>query len=360
MPDPIATEFGQVYEEQNLGVPLEQSLKNILVRMPNMDLKFFVTAVAIQKQAGGDMAEILDKIGYIIRERFKIMGQVQALTGEGRISGVVLMALPIALFFAVYYLNPTYIMLLFTEDTGPQNDRRRGGLADSRRDHDQENRQHQNLTDGIKILTAWPEDGPVMGFANLLPWAIFGVISFGAWARSTSSRRGPPARCERLEELRDPTLRNRDRIRARSGMGAVVEMAAPALSKALQPKTELEQSELKRRMANAGYNVADGRPALPRDQVRHDDRRRAARQRLRPHPLGSDAERLDLDRRRGRPRLLSARNRARVGEAIAAGTNLPAASRYPGPPGRLRRSRLGSRRRHASRLRRTDSIRPQS
>jgi tight adherence protein B len=118
MPAPISTEFGQAYEEQNLGVPIEQSLKNILVRMPNMDLKFFVTAVAIQKQAGGDMAEILDKIGYIIRERFKIMGQVQALTGEGRISGVVLMALPIALFFAVYYLNPTYIMLLFTEELG--------------------------------------------------------------------------------------------------------------------------------------------------------------------------------------------------------------------------------------------------
>jgi tight adherence protein B len=118
MPAPISTEFGQAYEEQNLGVPIEQSLKNILVRMPNLDLKFFVTAVAIQKQAGGDMAEILDKIGYIIRERFKIMGQVQALTGEGRISGVVLMALPIALFFAVYYLNPEYIMLLFTEELG--------------------------------------------------------------------------------------------------------------------------------------------------------------------------------------------------------------------------------------------------
>jgi len=86
--------------------------------MPNLDLKFFVTAVAIQKQAGGDMAEILDKIGYIIRERFKILGQVQALTGEGRISGVVLMALPIALFFAVYYLNPQYVMLLFTEAIG--------------------------------------------------------------------------------------------------------------------------------------------------------------------------------------------------------------------------------------------------
>ncbi len=118
MPAPICEEFSHAYEEQNLGVPIEVALKNMLKRMPNMDLKFFVTAVAIQRQAGGDMAEILDKIGYIIRERFKILGQVQALTGEGRISGVVLMGLPIALFFAVYYLNPDYVMLLFTEELG--------------------------------------------------------------------------------------------------------------------------------------------------------------------------------------------------------------------------------------------------
>ncbi len=118
MPAPIAIEFGRAYEEQNLGIPIEQALKNILKRMPNMDLKFFVTAVAIQRQAGGDLAEILDKISYIIRERFKIMGQVQALTGEGRISGVVLMGLPIALFVAVYYINPKYVMLLFSEPDG--------------------------------------------------------------------------------------------------------------------------------------------------------------------------------------------------------------------------------------------------
>ncbi|MCH7988518.1 MAG: type II secretion system F family protein [Planctomycetes bacterium] len=120
MPAPLSTEFAIAYEEQNLGVPLEDALKSMLKRMPNMDLKFFITAVVIQRQAGGDMAEILDKISYIIRERFKIMGQVQALTGEGRISGVVLMILPIALFFAVYYLNPDYIMLLFTEELGRQ------------------------------------------------------------------------------------------------------------------------------------------------------------------------------------------------------------------------------------------------
>jgi tight adherence protein B len=118
MPAPISTEFEIVYESQNLGVSIEQALKDMFRRMPNMDLKFFVTAVAIQRQAGGDLAEILDKISHIVRDRFRILGQVQALTGEGRISGIVLMALPIALFFVVYYLNPDYIMLLFTDPLG--------------------------------------------------------------------------------------------------------------------------------------------------------------------------------------------------------------------------------------------------
>jgi len=118
MPAPISTEFGNVYESQNLGIPIEQAMKDMLRRMPNLDLKFFVTSVVIQRQTGGDLAEILDKISHIIRERFKILGQVQALTGEGRISGIVLMALPIALFFVVYHLNPDYIMLLFTDPLG--------------------------------------------------------------------------------------------------------------------------------------------------------------------------------------------------------------------------------------------------
>ena len=90
----------------------------MLKRMPNVDLQFFVTAVAIQRQAGGDLAEILNKISGLVRERFKILGQVKALTGEGRISGIVLMALPIALFFAVYYLNKDYVMVLFEHEDG--------------------------------------------------------------------------------------------------------------------------------------------------------------------------------------------------------------------------------------------------
>lgn len=118
MPDPISSEFGRVFEEQNLGVPLEESLRAMTERVPNLDLRFFATAVILQRQTGGDLAEILDKIGSLIRDRFRIWGQVQALTGEGRLSGVVLLALPVFLFFVVLYLNPDYVMVLFTDPMG--------------------------------------------------------------------------------------------------------------------------------------------------------------------------------------------------------------------------------------------------
>src|SRR5262245_16608299 len=83
MPAPVADEFLRVYEEQNLGIPVEEALKSMCDRVPNLDLRFFVTSVLIQRQTGGDLAEILDKIGYVIRERFRILGQVKALTAEG-------------------------------------------------------------------------------------------------------------------------------------------------------------------------------------------------------------------------------------------------------------------------------------
>ncbi len=118
MTAPIGTEFGRVFEEQNLGIAIDEALETMTTRIPNLDLRFFATAVILQRQTGGDLAEILDKIGTLIRERFKIYGQVQALTGEGRLSGVVLLALPPLLFLAVYRLNPEYEMALFTDEMG--------------------------------------------------------------------------------------------------------------------------------------------------------------------------------------------------------------------------------------------------
>ncbi len=118
MPAPVAEEFGRVYEEQNLGITIEDAMDNMCGRVPNLDLKFFVTSVAIQRQTGGDLAEILDKIGYVIRERYRILGQVKALTAEGRLSGVVLIALPIVLFLVMLHIQPDYVALLWTHPTG--------------------------------------------------------------------------------------------------------------------------------------------------------------------------------------------------------------------------------------------------
>ncbi|OHB77753.1 MAG: secretion protein [Planctomycetes bacterium RBG_16_64_10] len=118
MVNPIAKEFGRVFEEQNLGIPLDEALESMTERIPNLDLRFFATAVVLQRQTGGDLAEILDKISRLIRERFALWGQVQALTGEGRLSGAVLLALPPFLFVVVWRLNPDYIVPLFTDPLG--------------------------------------------------------------------------------------------------------------------------------------------------------------------------------------------------------------------------------------------------
>jgi tight adherence protein B len=118
MPSPIANEFNRVYEEQNLGIPIDEALKAMCERVPNLDLRFFVTSVCIQRMTGGDLAEILDKIGYVIRERFRILGQVKALTAEGRLSGVILMALPFLLFLIMLHIKYDYVEKLWTHPLG--------------------------------------------------------------------------------------------------------------------------------------------------------------------------------------------------------------------------------------------------
>jgi tight adherence protein B len=118
MDEPLAPEFKRAFEEQNLGIPLDQAIEQMAKRVPNMDLRFFATAVILQRQTGGDLAEILDKISHIVRERLQILGQIQALTGEGRMSGAVLLALPPVLFLVMLKMNYEYVMMLFTDELG--------------------------------------------------------------------------------------------------------------------------------------------------------------------------------------------------------------------------------------------------
>lgn len=118
MPPPIATEFAQVYHEQNLGVRIEDALQSMAERVDSLDVRFFVTAVMIQRQTGGDLAEVLDNISNVIRERIELAGLVRGLTAEGRLSGWVLFALPILVFVAITYLNPDYSSVLFDTTIG--------------------------------------------------------------------------------------------------------------------------------------------------------------------------------------------------------------------------------------------------
>ncbi len=118
MKGPIADEFNRVFEEQNLGIPIEISLRNLADRIPVMDVRFFVIAVIIQRATGGDLAEVLDKIGRLIRQRFELHGLVKSLTAEGRLSGVVLLALPPALLGLLCFLNYEYVSILFNTPSG--------------------------------------------------------------------------------------------------------------------------------------------------------------------------------------------------------------------------------------------------
>jgi tight adherence protein B len=118
MPPPIATEFAQVYHEQNLGIRIEDALQAMAGRVDSLDVQFFVTAVMIQRQTGGDLAEVLDNISGVIRERIELAGLVRGLTAEGRLSGWVLFALPFIVFLGSMYLNPSYATILLEEPEG--------------------------------------------------------------------------------------------------------------------------------------------------------------------------------------------------------------------------------------------------
>lgn len=118
LPPPIATEFAQVYHEQNLGVKVEEALQSMAKRVDSLDIRFFVTAVMIQRQTGGDLAEVLDNISTVIRGRIELAGLVRGLTAEGRLSGWVLFALPFIVFLGSMVLNPKYANVLLEDPQG--------------------------------------------------------------------------------------------------------------------------------------------------------------------------------------------------------------------------------------------------
>jgi tight adherence protein B len=117
-PEPIASEFRTTFEEQNFGLPLRDALLNMTERIPSIDVRFFVTALLIQKETGGNLAEILDGLARVIRDRFRIYREVRVRTAQGRLTAGILIALPIFMLFLLLALNPTYMKVLFQDPRG--------------------------------------------------------------------------------------------------------------------------------------------------------------------------------------------------------------------------------------------------
>jgi tight adherence protein B len=118
MPEPVGPEFRKSFDEQNFGLPLKDSLDNLGQRIPSLDVRFFATAVLIQRETGGNLSEILDNLAHVVRERFKILRQVRVFTAHGRLTGYVLLALPAFLSVALMFINPEHMNLLFRERMG--------------------------------------------------------------------------------------------------------------------------------------------------------------------------------------------------------------------------------------------------
>ena len=116
--DPVGTEFRRVFEEQNFGLPIREALLNLAKRVPVPDLQFLVTAMLVQKETGGNLAEVLDKTGTVIRERSRLLGQLRIYTAQGRMTGWILGLLPFIVFLLMNFVNPGYARTLINDPMG--------------------------------------------------------------------------------------------------------------------------------------------------------------------------------------------------------------------------------------------------
>ena len=116
--EPVGPEFRKTFDEQNFGLPLKDALENLTLRIPILDVRFFATAVLIQRETGGNLSEILENLAHVVRERFKILRQVRVYTAHGRLTGYVLLALPAVLGVALSFINPDHMNMLFRERIG--------------------------------------------------------------------------------------------------------------------------------------------------------------------------------------------------------------------------------------------------
>lgn len=118
LPAPVSTEFRIAFDEQRFGLPLRDALLNLCARVPLVDVRLFVIALLVQKETGGNLVEILDNLSHVIRERFRIAGEVRIRTAQGRLTAGILIALPIVMMIMLHVMDPEYIRLLFVDRLG--------------------------------------------------------------------------------------------------------------------------------------------------------------------------------------------------------------------------------------------------
>lgn len=116
--EPLAGEFRRTFEEHNLGLPLDTALQKFAQRVPSLDVHFFVSAVLLQKRTGGNLAEILDKLAYLIRERFKLRGKIRAISAHGRMTGTALSLIPVGVAAIMLVVNPDYVKFFVRDEVG--------------------------------------------------------------------------------------------------------------------------------------------------------------------------------------------------------------------------------------------------
>jgi tight adherence protein B len=116
--EPAASAFKEVFKQQNLGLPLRDALMQLLDRFPSLDLRVLVTAILVQKDTGGNLADILDRTVFVIRERLRIQGEIRVQTASGRLTGWILSALPVVMLVLINFINPGYSSILLTDPTG--------------------------------------------------------------------------------------------------------------------------------------------------------------------------------------------------------------------------------------------------
>jgi tight adherence protein B len=116
--EPAASEFGEIFKQQNLGLPMRDALMQLLDRVPSADLRVLVTAILVQRDTGGNLAEILDRTVFVIRERLRIQGEIQVQTAQGRLTGWILSSLPVVMLVLLNLVNPGYSRILLTDPFG--------------------------------------------------------------------------------------------------------------------------------------------------------------------------------------------------------------------------------------------------